>query len=200
MRKTDLGLFIALVMTVFMCGCTIIHSEPTHLPPFENNDYVPHVTHYSKVLKDFGPPTKISKLSGGMVWLYEGIDLTEHQVGLNLEGNNFSILKFSFSLGEGEYTGQFYVFDNKGYLLSTGESMNDVGKGSGSALQFIFTYTSLVDMSDMRDQALQHDWGQSLLTSVPEGLNNNQNMNSGKNGLHLLTTPVHTGQHTLSAP
>lgn len=200
MTKSNLPLtsLALLILTGCLFGCSVLHSEVAEQPRFDNTAYEQDVTHYRQVLHEHGPPTKISRLGDGMVWLYEGIDLKEKQFGFIFNNALFSLFKFSLSSGDGVYSAQYYAFDAKGMLMSMGSTVEDVSFGSGTALQLVYSMESLVNLTEMREQSLQHDWGQSLLLPIPEGLNAAQDMNSGQNGVQLLTTPAHTGQHTLA--
>lgn len=189
-----------LVLMVVMGGCTIIHSESADIPQFDDGRYHAQVTQYRDVLDDMGPPTKMSQLGEGMVWFYENIDLVEHQFGFSFNTWPYSLFKLNLGSGDGRYGGQLFVFDGDGRLLSAAKVSDDMDLGSGMAFQFVFIVSSLVNLSDVRDKRMQHEWGQALLVDVPRGLNSGSDLESGANGLQLLTTPLNVGQHTLARP
>ncbi|WP_272699577.1 hypothetical protein [Desulfovibrio sp. Fe33] len=189
-----------LALVAILSGCTVIHSESPDIREFDTDQHSQAEIHYSAVLYELGPPTKMSQLGEGMVWLYEDVDLMEKQFGLGFRDWPLTVFKFNLGSGEGSYMGQVMVFDGDGNLLSIGKVHKDISLGSGAGFQFVFKVSSLVNLSDMRGLATQNAWGQSMLKPMPASLNNAQDLESGEHGVELKTTPAFSGQNTLAAP
>lgn len=192
-------LFAALVILATLSGCTVIRSEPAHIEKFDTTQY-DSGTHYSTVLHDMGPPTKMSQLGTGMAWLYEDVALKENQIGLGPVSGPLSIFKLNFATGDGEYQGTVLTFDQDGQLTSAGAMNEELNLGEGMAFQFVFAVSSLVDIGDIRQTPNQHTWGKSMLQDVPAGLNRQQDLDTGAHGVELMTTPQFTGQQSLANP
>jgi len=194
-------IFAILATTLlFTTGCTIIRSEPSHDISFEDTDYSIETTHYREILHEHGPPSQLSALGTGMVWLYEEVDLTEKQLGIGFSDGPLSLFKINLAAGDGEYKGWMLTFGENGYVTSFAKTEDVINLGRGAGFQFILTVSSLVNITDVRGSSAQADWGQGLITEPSRGLNRNQDLNLGKSGLQLLMTPAYTGQHTLAKP
>ncbi|BDQ37158.1 hypothetical protein SYK_15180 [Pseudodesulfovibrio nedwellii] len=198
-NKAFKTLTAVLMILAILFGCTIIRSEPAHIEKFDTTRYDSN-THYSEVLRDMGPPTKMSQLGTGMVWLYEDVTLKENQIGFGPINGPLSIFKLNFAAGDGKYQGTVLTFDLDGRLTSTGTMNEELNLGEGMAFQFAFVVSSLVDIGDIRQTPNQHTWGKSLLQDVPAGLNSQQNLDTGAHGVELMTTPQFTGQQSLANP
>jgi hypothetical protein len=61
----------------------------------------------------------------------------------------------------------------------------------------MFGFVSVVDADDLTKPLPQHEWGGTLLQSLPRTLNINSNLDSGQNGLQQRGTPTAAGQHAL---
>jgi len=192
-------LFAVLAILAAMGGCTIIRSEPSEIKNIDETE-ITQGSHYSRILDDMGPPTKMSQLGTGMVWLYEDVALNEKQFGIGALDGPLSIFKLNFAAGDGSYQGTMLTFDDEGHLTSAGTLNDDINLGRGMAFQFVFTVSSLVDIGDVRGTPMQHTWGKALLNDLPEGLNSQQTLETGAHGVELMTTPPFTGQNSLANP
>nr|WP_287410719.1 hypothetical protein [Pseudodesulfovibrio sp.] len=198
-NKAFKTLTAVLMILAILFGCTIIRSEPAHIEKFDTTRY-DSGTHYSEILHDIGPPTKMSQLGTGMAWLYEDVVLKEKQIGFGPVSGPLSIFKLNFATGDGEYQGTVLTFDQDGQLTSAGAMNEELNLGEGMAFQFVFAVSSLVDIGDIRQTPNQHTWGKSMLQDVPAGLNRQQDLDTGAHGVELMTTPQFTGQQSLANP
>lgn len=189
-----------LFSVALFCGCTVIRSESPSVEPYEVSEEAGQKVHYSTLLHRMGPPTNMSQLGGGMVWLYEDMALTEAQFGLGFSDWPLSIFKINLGSGDGRYHGQLFVFDDEGYLVSAGRTDEEINLGSGVGFQFVFQVSSLVNLADINRPGVQHGWGQGMLVDLPEGLNRQQDLELGEHGCELLITPENVGQDTLAKP
>ena len=60
-----------------------------------------------------------------------------------------------------------------------------------------FVVVDVVDVDDLTERLPYHRWGATALEPPPVGLNREQNMNQGANGLQQRGTPTAVGQHSL---
>lgn len=144
-----------------------------------------------------GPPTRMSALPGGMVMLYEYLDGTERQIGINLEYIALDFLKIAVGRGTASREALVLTFDDAGVLRSRiyRSWTDDVGRGG--TVQLFFVALPTVDASYLREPATQHAWGQHMLRPLPETLNEDQDITNGEHGLELLGSPDGAGQRTL---
>lgn len=200
MTSPRLATFCLACLVFLAAGCTVIRSESDLPSRGDTSSYVPGSTHYSSILVDFGPPTTLSRLGKGMVWLYEDLELEEMQFGLGFSDWPYSLFKINVGSGAGGYDGKAFIFDGNGNLLSAGEVRNDLYMGKGVGFQWIFKVSSLTSLSDVRKEPVQFSWGEALLVNLPTGLNGGQRLDTGEHGFQLMITPAHAGQHTLQQP
>jgi hypothetical protein len=74
-------------MQVVMVGCARIQTNLG--TPLQRHEFPPDAgpIHYSDILDIYGPPSKISALPSGWLFLYEHVQITERQWGLIFPGN-----------------------------------------------------------------------------------------------------------------
>ncbi len=150
-----------------------------------------------QVVADLGPPTRMSALPDGMVMIYEYLDGTERQIGINLDFIALDFLKIAVGRGVARREVLVLKFDKSGNVQ--GKALrrwtDDVGRGG--AVQLFFVAIPTVDSSYLKEPSTQHDWGQRMLRPLPATLNSAQDMASGEHGVELLGTPEGAGQRTL---
>lgn len=177
-----------LVLLTLISGCTYIHSEMPPSPPVDI-EMPGKNTHYSSLLRQLGPPTALSRLGDGMVWLYEDMQLGEKQIGFGFSNWPLALFKLNVGAGDGDYRALVMVFDGEGKLVSAARKEVPLHLGEGVGMQMIFSVSSLVDISDVRKGTDPDTWGSQLLETLPQGLKRQQDLASGSNGLQLMTTP-----------
>jgi hypothetical protein len=169
------------------------------------------VSHYSTILNDLGPPTKVSALPNGFVFLYEYVVTRESQVGIGLDiGRNLgfkvnpesefdftSLFRLGFARGHADREVLLFTFDKEGILVAQRYLEYEENLGKGTGIQTFIGITSLVDSDHLTGDAIQHNWGMSLLKPLPRTLNDRQSLETGTSGLQQRGMPTGAGQHTL---
>jgi len=178
-------------------GCTILgkrYGEPIDV---ENAGLEEGATSVGRIIEQLGPPTHLSALPGGMVMVYEYVDVTEHQLGISLDVVALDWFKVALGNGSANREALVLVVDDSG-LLRTKEFSRwkeDVGKGVG--FQFFFQVVPTVDTRHLTGGAEQLGWGRELLRSLPVTLNAAQSLDSGIHGVEMRGSPTSVGQRTL---
>ena len=199
-RKSPLrGSVVALLVLVSLngSGCTILgnrYGEPIDVshPSLEEG-----VTDVRQVVERLGPPTHLSALPGGLVMVYEYLDITEKQLGINLEIIGLDLFKVALGRGWAMREALVLLFDDSGSLRTKEfrRWKEDVGKGSG--LQFFFAALPTVDKRHLIAPPEQFGWGRASLAPLPVTLNTGQSLDSGSHGIEMRGTPSSLGQRTL---
>ena len=154
--------------------------------------------HYAEVLGRLGPPTKLSALPNGMVFVYEHANLTERQYGLILPGEIGKWIKAVYASADADIETMIFVFDAAGSLRSSDEDVWHTDAGAGMSLTLLFSTGSFTDTERYSSSPVRSlGWGKSLLMPPLVSLNSRQNLETGQNGIQLTTSPAAVGQHTL---
>jgi hypothetical protein len=178
-------------------GCTIIGSrygEPIEVAHFRLKE---GVTDVGQVVEWFGPPTHLSALPGGLVMVYEYLDITERQLGINLNLIGLDWFKVASGRGMAKREALVLVFDDAGSLRAKEfrRWTEDIGKGIG--FQLFFAVLPTVDKRHLSGLPEQFGWGRAMLRPLPVTLNAGQSVDSGSHGVEIRGTPVSVGQRTL---
>ena len=196
-RTTSPGAALAVLLALAATGCTTIgrrygEPPPPTLPTLEEG-----VARASDVVHALGPPSRLSALPGGAVMLYEFIDATENQLGLNLEVIGLSWFKAALGRGRAEREALLLFFDQGGVLQSSHyESWSEV-TGRGFGFQLFFVAMPTVDTRHLWEIPEQFTWGKRSLEPLAVTLNECQTVTSGTKGLEMRGTPDSVGQRTL---
>ena len=150
----------------------------------------------AEVLDLLGPPQRMSATDTGFVLAWEHWHIREDSIGVNL--GLFGADFLSVDWGEMRVKGDFLLvtFDRQHLLTSVTRSQWDNYGGGGKAIQ-PFGLMSVVDAGDLIGPLPQHDWGTSLLQSLPGTLNISSDLASGQSGLQQRGTPSAIGQQSL---
>ena len=179
-------------------GCARLTHDIGAPLPLEAMAAVPEGSHYSDVLESFGPPTKMSALPAGMVFLYEHVDLTERQYGLILPGEIGKWIKAVYASADADVEIMKYIFDDDGRLVGSDEQTWSADAGAGMSITLIFSAGSFTDTTQYEDSAVTPlDWGRGLTQAPLKTLNSAQNLETGASGVQLTTNSEAVGQHTL---
>jgi len=155
-------------------------------------------SHYSEVLEELGPPTKMTALENGMAFLYEHVTLTERQYGLILFGEIGKWIKAVYASADADVEVILFVFDGNGELRGADTQSWSADAGAGMSMTLIFSAGSFTDTEQYESSATQSlDWGRALTMSPLVTLNIRQNLETGANGVQLTTNSEEVGQHTL---
>jgi len=179
-------------------GCSSFRTEMGRpLAPHTKDVFVTGQTQVGAVLERLGPPSQVSALPGGYVFLYEHTIVSEFQFGISVDFSFLKWLKFVHASNHLNEDALLIVFDDTGVLRSIdGKTWREQLSG-GNAAQFVFTVISLTDDTVFRQVTPQHEWGTSWLQPLPVALNNGQTLRSGENGVQLRVAPYYAGQQTL---
>jgi hypothetical protein len=155
----------------------------------------PGKTGLRDILAALGPPDKLSRVGTGFAFLYERFDARERQFGLFLPG--VEALKVVLGRGKARRQTLLLEFDADGTLLTRRLDERSGKIGSGGALQLVVVVAPIVDVSHLTARAPQHRWGAGLLRPLSQGLNREQDLDTGEHGLEQAATPDKAGQRTL---
>ncbi len=170
-------------------GTSLDHAVPGQVGPG---------AHYAEILAELGPPTKMSALPDGMVFVYEHARITERQYGLILPGEVGKWIKAVYASADADIETFVFVFDAQGRLSSADTEVWSTDAGAGMSVTLLFSTGSFTDTEQYESSpARSLDWGKALTMPLPVGLNGRQNRETGQNGIQLTTSPSAVGQHAL---
>lgn len=191
---------IAVVLVLFSAGCSIIKTSVDSPAPVPNVKLQDDRTHFHAVLKELGPPSRITALPGGFAFLYESLAFRELQLGLGgpQQYEMLSLLKLTLADANLHHQAVLFHFRSDGYLLSVAPIDRREDVGIGGSIQLLISVAAIVDTSDYVDDSTHAmRWGMSLLDPLPRTLNSQQSLRTGRSGLELGGTSSKVGQHTL---
>ena len=180
-------------------GCTVLNRQagepiPADLPGLRDG-----VTTTSEVIRTLGPPARMSPVPGGLVMLYEYIDATEKQFGINLEFIGFDWFKAAFGRGTAEQQALLLLFDDAGVLRSQDYQAWTENVGRGFSFQLFFVAMPTVDTKHLWEAPEQFVWGRGALEPLAVTLNAGQSVTRGTQGIEMRGTPDSAGQRTLES-
>lgn len=154
--------------------------------------------HYSEVLSAYGPPSKISALPAGSVFLYEHVRIDERQWGLILPGDISKFFKIVYATSVARTDVATFVFNENGMLQGRAVESFSSDPGGGFAFTLIFKVKSLSDSDECtRSQEGILDWGMAMTRPLATGLNAAQSLDSGSRGLDIVRIDGMMGQRAL---
>jgi len=193
------GVFSALLCfgSAVLMGCSHLTSEVGRPLPSKPAALVTGSSQLSDVLRTVGPPSRISATAGGFTMFYEYNGVDEKQLGFNINAPILRLFKIVGARSWLEHQAWLVTFDTNGIVRGWGEEhwRNPLGRGGG--VQILVTVASLVDSSQVRRPAPQHEWGKSWLVPLPKLLNSGQSLDNGSFGLEQTLAPTAVGQRTL---
>ncbi len=192
-----LGVLLFFTISIICSSCTVISKDIDKRSDLNADNFEPQKTHYRNIVATLGPPSKLSKYGGGLVFLYESVDINERQIGLNFNYNILKLLKFSVARGTADRELLVLIFNPDGYLAAKSYKSFKENLGSGQAISYLFNIEQLVDSSKLEERPSALSWASNLLKPIPENLNNAQNLGTGQSGLEQLGVTNRVGQHTL---
>ncbi len=197
---------LPIVLLAAVCGCATIHMNVDAPVPGEQASAPLEGQHYYAVLDTFGPPSQVSRLPDGFVFLYDSLREIERQLGISFAsvsfGNAFDINLLKFTFGRATLHPQYFVviFDQRGDVRAAGIYEGKEKIGGSVILQVVFTVIATTDMSYLEVPPVQQDWGLSLVQQPPVALNVSGDFASGKAGVEVRGAPTAVGQHSLEMP
>ena len=180
-------------------GCTVLNRQagepiPPGLPELQAGTATT-----AEVLRVLGPPSRMSPVPGGVAMLYEYIDATEKQFGINLEFIGLDWFKATIGRGTAEQQALLLVFDDQGVLRARDYQAWTEKVGSGFGFQLFFVAMPTVDMKHLWEAPEQFAWGRGALEPLAVTLNAEQSVTSGTHGIEMRGTPSSVGQRTLES-
>lgn len=198
MRPTQPAFWTLLIAALVLPGCAFLEHEIGEPLASEFTGDFPEGSHFSVVLKRFGPPTKMTALPDGMAFLYEHVKLTERQYGLILPGEIGKWIKAVYASADADIEVALFIFDEHGLLRGADEQTWSADAGAGMSMTLIFSAGSFTDTEQYEESGARSlDWGLALLMPPLVVLNSEQDLESGVNGLQLTTNSKGIGQQTL---
>jgi hypothetical protein len=190
---------VAMLFLIVLSGtaCTTIGKQIGEPIAVDRVQLLEGSTSVFQVVDTLGPPHHISALPGGSVMVYEYIDATERQFGLNLDFLGLDWFKMSFGRAKAKRQVLLLLFDDDGLLRAQDyrDWTEDLGNGFGFQLFFVAVPT--VDTRHLNAKPEQLSWGRAALEPLPVTLNTGQSLMSGSNGMEMRGTPDSVGQRTL---
>jgi hypothetical protein len=191
--KATYFLVLIALIALFFVGCTTLYRDIGAPIDLKGVQFKEGETHYGTVLRQLGPPGKVSAVTKGLAFLYEHTLANEKQLGIKLG----KLFKAAFAKADDNRQVLLMVFDERGVLQSQKFQAYDENLGIGAGIQFLIAVKSEVSTSHLEDTIGPNQWGVSLLRPLPEIMNLSQSLDTGSAGLEQSGTPTHVGQHTL---
>ena len=161
-------------------------------------EHVAADAYYAEILEELGPPTKMSALPDGMVFVYEHASITERQYGLILPGEVGKWIEAVYASADADIETFVFVFDAEGRLSSADAEVWETDAGAGMSMTLLFSTGSFTDTEQYESSpARSLEWGRALTMPPLVSLNNRQSLETGQNGIQLTTSPEAVGQHAL---
>lgn len=155
-------------------------------------------TTQADILEWLGPPSKISAIPSGSVFLYEHVEIRERQWGLILPGDISRFFKFVHATSVANTDVAVFVFDEEGMMTGQATENFRSDPGGGFSFTLIFKIKSLSDTDEYtRSQEGILDWGMAMIQPLPVGLNVAQSLDSGSRGLDVIRVDGMMGQRAL---
>lgn len=188
----------ALLFVAAACaGCTVMSRQVGEPIPANPPGLQEGVATAGDVIRTLGPPSRMSPLPGGFAMLYEYIDVTEKQFGINLEFIGLDWFKVAFGRGTAEQHALLLVFGDDGVLRAHDHQASTESVGSGFGFQLFFAAMPTVDTKHLWEAPEQFAWGRRALDPLAVTLNAGQSVTSGTQGIEMRGTPDSVGQRTL---
>lgn len=178
-------------------GCTILGNRYGEPIDDRHAGLEEGVTDVGRIVGQLGPPTHLSTLPGGMAMVYEYVDITERQLGINLDVLGLDWFKVAIGRGSSLREVLVLVVDDSGSLRAKKFRRWDEDIGKGMGIQLFFAALPTVDKRHLTGPPEQFGWGRASLGRLPVTLNAGQSIDSGSHGIELRGTPVSAGQRSL---
>jgi len=197
---------LPVILLAAVCGCATIHMNVDAPVASERAKAPLEGQHYYAVLDTFGPPSQISMLPDGFVFLYDSLKEIERQLGISFGsvtfGTTHSVNLLKLTFGRATLQPQYFVviFDRKGDVRAAGIYEGKEKIGGSVILQVVFTVVATTDMSYLEVPPIQQDWGLSMVQQPPVALNPSGDFASAKVGVEVRGAPTAVGQHSLEMP
>jgi hypothetical protein len=194
---SKLGPFTLVLCSVVLSACSQYYYD---LGPALSRAQVPDTEQQlvvGDVLRQFGPPLRVSATASGYVMAWEHWDIIEEKLGfgLNFAGADLLSVDWGSARARGEFLLLGFNHDHQLTGAAFTEWNSDIG--GGRAIQPLGGLVSVVDVDDLLSSMPQHLWGAGSLETLPVTLNNDSRLDTGQNGIEQRGTPTIVGQHSL---
>ncbi len=187
----------AIVMLVCLVGCTSL-TRRADTPIGDMAKAPMQGKHYYEVLDSFGPPSQITATSEGFAFLYESFTVRDRQIGISPNtGNVLSLIRLSKGRVKLEREILMIAFDDSGNARAAGIYTGNEKIGGSFVIQPIFGVAPSMDTTYLNAPPVQQGWGRESLRRVPQTLNRDADLRTGRSGFQLIGTPTGAGQHSL---
>jgi hypothetical protein len=184
---------LLVIGVLLVTGCSDLKSEVGRQLPEKPGAIRVGQSRIHDVLSLAGPPTRISAAADGFAMLYEYNGVEERQLGISI----LNIFKLVGAKSRLEHQCWLVTFDTNGVVRGWGEERWRKKFGTGGGAQILITVASLVDSSQVRKPAPQHEWGKGCLTPLPKALNYAESLDLGAYGFEQTLAPTAVGQRSL---
>ena len=172
------------LISLLLSGCAHYRTERGRLIDESSIVLEEGETRREDILRDLGPPDQICALPGGCAFLYESFNALEKQLGLSIGWKWLSLFKFAYGWAGADRQALFLIFDNDELLRSSEYRTWEEDLGTGFSIAFIYSFVSLVDMSQLEASAA-HGWGTNLLRPPSVTPDERRKLEDEAEGLHL---------------
>jgi len=179
-----------------LSGCSSFRVEMGRPLSVKASEFEPQAS-VETVLRQAGPPDRVSALPGGFAFLYEFSRVKEFQLGISVDVSFLRYFKFVHAWNRLDQEVLLLTFDDRGLLLGAGTGQWTDKLGDGSAVQFLVQVMSLSDVSRILSSADAQFWAKWLLQPLPVTLNSANSLRTGAHGLQQRVAPEYAGQQTL---
>lgn len=188
---------IAILFVACLAGCTSLTRRTDVAGPDLAQTPIED-KHYYEVLDALGPPAQITEMPSGFAFLYESLVVRDRQIGISPNTENlWSLIRLSYGRVSLQHDILMISFDESGMVHAVGRYDEKEPIGSGFVISPIFSVKPSVDTSYLDVPPVQSSWGRASLRRLPQTLNREQDLRSGRSGFQLIGTPVSIGQHSL---
>ena len=152
------------------------------------------------LLKELGPPHRMTAAAVGYVLAWEYWGIREDKVGVSLSPLGADLL--SADWGGARARGHYLLVsvDKRHRVIDSEYVRFDMDAGGGQGIQALFSVVDVVDVGDLTSPMPQHRWGRFNLETLPVTLNRQSHIDSGERGLEQRGTPAIVGQRSSELP
>lgn len=179
-------------------GCARIQTIAGEVTVPDSSPALQTRAHYSDVLRIPGPPSSISTLADGYVFLYQRVEVTERQWGLILIGTVLKYLKAVSAKTRTQMDLAIFVFDQDGLMVAEAFDSLKTDAGGGFSFTLFFKLQGL-SATEEYIQTLERnlDWGMALTRPLPQTLNREHGLDFGIGSIEVVPTGGVVGQSSL---
>ena len=185
------------VLMILFCGCTLSRKNMNPSLSFPREPYEDGVTHRNEVIKELGPPLKMTVLSGGYAFMYEALDTKELQLGFSLPVPVLSWFKFVVARADYNHHVMIYQFDTEHRLIASAGDDTHFDLGNSMGVQPVLSVEMLFDTSSVEEEIVSFtEWPAFCLLPLPQTINRANSLNTGVAGIEQRGTAPFVGQRS----